>query len=810
MADKQTTLTPSDAGKPSVFDGGVKGDQRAPVKPGLGVPGTIVAVGDGIYTISIDGSTEIVANCKCMVGICAGLLGYRTTIKFGLGDHVMVIPGSPSFFVATGSRDVADTQNGDSRTHTGYPSAEAMRARDAGRNHTPPNDLVTGEFEIANLLGMAFVACQGMMAMKAQDRAKIEVFLKDGLVRLVSENYRHHSALGDLEIFNDGRLNCVFEGTSYPHEAWGALNKGDDLPVELKGAQVNLDNEKAAVETLRARFSAYVGWLGDFVHTFVTDPHRAAAEIGAEGWRSGRGSFWQGNDGSMLMQACGAEICSEVVVRMPIPRRKVRHDDSSGNKPGEFDDLDTKWLKMWQSKPEKIHETCFQLREYARWFNQAHALQRFRMASKDWEIPTEQDTPAPDRAGFEEDRKNAIGELEMVDAYACIRIMRDGSIVIRSATGSAVTMAGVDMYISAARHLIFEAGADIRFISGRNIILKARRSLEMMAIKGGITLFAKTWWKGFCQQGSLWLRSDAVDPNKDGETIPEPEEGDPAPEVLPHAVYIHASKGRSLVRSAREIRIKTEQAADTEEPGDTSASIVLESASDVINDSARNIRITARKGFLALTSTTVTAIKSGKLLVRATFADFMRSFTYKGGDWTLATIHANTVKARSIIGGRCGYQAEPEARVGAHTNHVGLLPDDYEKPEAEDEDLEEWDAIEEASRTAVVGMFPKGAPAWGFEKPTAYVLAGEEFYETLTQQELNTMENPSYENWDFAADQVSGAEIDSSRSKPWSPTLSWRHRGGDSLNKPSSSEPVFAPTSWTQSAPSFKYHKTTE
>lgn len=805
---RQKSLTPGDAGKASVFAEGTKGDQRAPVTPGRPVTGTISAVGDGIYTVVVDASGQVIADCHCMLGIFAGLFGYRTTIKLGLGDRVTVLPGSPSFLVAMGSRDVADTQNPDSRTHTGYPSAEAMKSRDPGRRHTPPNDLVTGEFEIANLSGMAFLAAHRMMSMKAGDLAKVEVHLLDGMVRIVSANYRHHSALGDLEIFNDGRLNCVFNGTSYPWEAWGNRTAKEPLPVELNGNQVKLDNPKDAVETGRWRFSSYVGWLGDFIHLFITDPHTAAAEIGAEGWRSGRANVHLGNDGSFLIQTCGADICLEHVVRIPVPRQRKRPNDSTGNKPDEFADLDTKWLEMWKAKPGKFHETCFQLREYTRWFSQVHALQRFRQASKDWEIPTEAETPAPAPDGHEEDRKNSIGDVEMVDSYACIRIMRDGSVVVRSASGSSITLAGDDVWISATRHLLFEAGGDIRFLAGRNVLMKARRSVEILAIKGGITLFARTWWKAFCTQGSLWLRSDAVDPTK--EDAPTAEDGDPAPEVLDHAVYVHASKGRTLLRSSRELRAKIESTPDTEEATDTSASFVIESRGDIVGDAGRNLRFTTRKGFLAIIAAGAAVVKGKKFLVRAGFVDFMRSLTFKDQAWTLSKLHADSAQIRSIEGGARGFEAPEGSRVGAHSNHVGKLKDDYERPKATDEDLEELDAVETATRAPIPRTFAAGAPAWGFEIPTAYTLSGEEGYETISQQTLAGQDRVDYATWNVSADSVSGVEIDSSRGKPWgSAAMTWQHRGGDDLGTPSSTIPVSAPTSWNLRAPTFKYRKTT-
>lgn len=802
----QKSLMPAKAGVSSVTTEGTKGAQRGALSPGLAYPGRVTAVGDNLYTVQVDDSSQPIANCRCMLGLFAGLLGYRTTLKLGLGDRVMVVVGSPSYIIATGGRDVADRQNPDSRTHTGYGLAAGATPIGPDRTHTPPNDMVSGEFEIANLMGMAFVAAQGMMALKAGDRAKLEVFLTDGLVRLVSENYRHHSALGDLEIYNDGRLNCVFNGTSYAHEAMGAKKASDEPSVKLKGNQVDMSSEKAAIETGRWRFSSYVGWLGDFIHAFVTDPHEAAAEIGAEGWRSGRSSLWQGNDGSLLVQTCGGEIAFEKVIRILVPRQKVRPNDSTGD--AEFDALEERWNAMWKTRPEKTCDAAFQLREYARWFSQTHALARFRQASKDWEVPKESDVPAPSPFNMEGDREAVQADTVMVESYATIRIMRDGSIVVRSASGNAIAMAGLDMWVSATRNLHLEAGGDIRVVAGRNFLVKARRSVELIAVKGGITFFAKTWWKALCTQGSVWLRSDADTEASEPPTPDAPE--DPVAEVLPHGVYLHASRGRTLLRSNKEVRVKIDSAPVDD--ADDSCSFTVDTAGDFRARAARNIEIVTRSGYIAIAAAKAMTIRCRSFLLRASFVDFCRSLTLVKGEWSTARMSFDLLKAQTIQGGPAGMIVPEGSRVGRHENHVQLLqknPDGspWRRPQPDVEDLEPWKVAEAAVNKQLPPVFHTGVkPQWGFETQDTYTFTEEDHYETLTQQELNTTTLEGVGSWSFSNDSATGAEVDVARAKMWGSTYSfWQHRGGSALNLPSSTDPVSAPTQWSKNSGTFKY-----
>lgn len=815
MANGGRNTTAGGAGEaPSASVGG-NAESRSKLKSARPYTGKITAKGGGIYTVEVDGSGQIIANCMCMTALMAGLTGYRVTTKYEIGDPVSVLYGNPSWIVASGSRDLPDLQNPDSRTHTAFAVPETLEELGEGRKHTPANDLVSGESEISNSLGMALVLATHFIALKAGDRAKIETCLLNEMVRIVSHTFKHHSALGDMEIYNDGGLNCVFNGTSYPYEAWGQKDPSTPL-CSMKGNQVDMQEGDPFLDTGRWRFSSYIGWLGDFIHLFVTEPQQAVASIGQEGWRSGRFQCHVNNDGGLLVRSTNS-IRFERVVRIQVPRQKKRWDDAEGNLPEEFGALDTQWLQIWKADVDKFHERAFQLRQFVRYHAAWHSLARFRQASKDWEVPKESEVPANTPGNHEPDVKAANEDIHILDTYACFAIHEDGTITIHGGDHCNVTMAKGSIYMSAPKNITVEAGADLRLIAGRNAIIKARRSVELLAIKGGITMFARTWWKGFCQKGSLWLRSDAEDPNKPGYTAPAVEEGDPEAEVLQHAVYIQTTRGKTALRSKQELRLQTSGEAYTEDPADTTAAVVIESTKhDVLLQAKRHATLTATGGedsTVSLKSSGVTAVRAKKFLVRAAFVDFFRSLTFKDGVWNIGRLKGRRLEARSILGGRQGPipPLGSTSRIPAHFNHVGQIPDDFEVQIATDEDIPEWSEILDQRHKPVPAIFTGGPPRWGFEKPSLYFVGDEDqtgTYETLSQQHLNLDTPDNYGSWNWAADQVTGDEIDSSRSKPWGATLRfWKHRGGDPLDEPSSTDPVQQVTNWTTSTLTFRFHQ---
>ena len=552
--------------------------------------------GDGLYTVEIDG-VGVNLVCTWAAGIFSPILGIRTKYYPTLDTKVAILatglnsgwiittaPSEKYDIAAGGALTMAGVQLDDEKLEPFEQELDGM-----GLSVTNPNDLLEGEFAISNNFGVAIQFLTTLIKMQASERAKIEASLMDDMVRIVSETFKHYSSFGDFQIYNDGRLNVRFDGSSYEFESFGKENNTDPL-VNVNNKQVEF--QKTYNETGRWRFSEYIGFLGDFIHTFVTEPNETLAAIAAEAIRPGKARMQMHSDGTILMQSV-ADIAIERVCRVVSPTEIKRQDDPEGNKKNEFDKLNKEYLKIWSYGRDmsKAHYASYQLRQYARWLSCFHSFARFHQLDKDWSVPKETDFEHSWHNQEKDVEQANAGQDKLYDVYATFRIMRDGSILIMDGFNSAISMVRGNIQMSAVRHIEIDAAGDIRINAGQNLYIKARRNIEISAIAGGLTLKARAWWKALCEWGTVWIKSDAVDPSS-GESIPTPEDPtqDPEPEVHGAAIFLDAAKGQTLIQSERRATVSViGNPTNNDSLTDTTASVVLQSKNqDVRAISARH------------------------------------------------------------------------------------------------------------------------------------------------------------------------------------------------------------------------------
>ena len=362
---------------------------------------------DNTIKVTIKGDGTLIP-CVWAASIISGMLGFKTSYIPPVKTEVIVwwppkgnigfIVGTfPAITVDPGQQDRA--MSGDESLNFGasqvfQQNINPQSAMFAG--HKPPVDLAEGEIHIDNWLGVGLSLLRNMASIQAGDLARIECFVMDDLVRIISDTFKHYSAFGDYTISNDGgKLNVVWHGTSFDHEAWG--NKDMTAPRAQMDNSLDVNQnltDPSNLDSGRWRFSQYIGWLGGFVHTFFTDPVDAVGKIAEGQFRSGKAHFHINDDGSILAQTV-ADIVLEKVVRIPVPVQIQREDSPVGNLSDQPTLPNQDFLKTWKpSDSANLFEMAFQLREYARWLNNSYALARFHMLPLDWQVPSEAQTPA--------------------------------------------------------------------------------------------------------------------------------------------------------------------------------------------------------------------------------------------------------------------------------------------------------------------------------------------------------------------------------------------------------------------------------
>ena len=788
------------------------GDPKDLLVPNTIYSGEVIAVDQGNQCFSVlvrkDGMGIRVDRCKWGAGIMSAMLGFKLKFLPPRGTGVKIVYGNDKS-IAFGSDD-NDLPDGTApgRTATGLVSPlvsdlksnkAVQSASDPQQASTPASDLLEGEFEISNMLGVALTMLTNLAKLSAGDRATIECHLLNDMVRIVSETFRHYSSFGNMEIYNDGRLNMRVDGTSYEHEADGRMAEKDPR-FSVKQNTVDFSDVDAVAETGRWRFSQYLGFLGDFIHVFVTDPTTTLGKFAEDALRSGKAHVHVGGDGTLLMQSV-AEIAIERVARIVVPVEAKRYDDPQGTKKKDFAQLDRSFLKIWNygTDLKNMAQTAFQLREYARWLSSYHSLARYhQLAAKggDWKVPTESDIPAPDWTNKETDREAANTGMAQryKDVYSTWRIMRDGSQVHIDAAGSAVVMHEGDIYMSAVRHLYLDAAGDIIMTAGQNIWMKARRSIEIVSVVGGIRLKARTWLHGLCEWGSVWLKSDAEDPSKSGYAAKTTGDldwsaEDPLPIVLPQAIMLEATKGQALVQSQRRCIVQTTGAPDDEHDADV---IIQSKLGGIQVKGSKGVLLWAREGMVSVKAAKKFLVSTAQALFKAATLGINKDFVFSGSSLSCPDIKARTLSATSGIMGPERPGPSPGGKT--HTNHIGTLPSGSSRDPATipDADMKELDDLA-TSQVTIDSPYPENdPPVWNFEDPSEYNWAGSDIYESLAQQRIQTDEDLAdlYDTWNWAArDRIKQGPRNGNHLPSNGGQQQLTHRGGEDLHKVSSKPP---------------------
>jgi hypothetical protein len=461
------------------------------------------------YTVQSDNTQQFLQGCQSIVGgLFLPAFGIKSQLRLAVGTRVLLVPTSPALIISCIPNEPPTEGSANlGRVTTGAADIEDLGSEGCEVDHITqrvPKDQLEGEYGLVNALQVGVRFLTHLVKMQAGDRAKVECFLLDDLVRIVSGSFRHMSDFGEHEIYNDGgRLNVRYSGTSYAHEADGVLKPKD--PRVKEGASGVLPDTPVA-ETGRWRYSQFIGYLGDFIHMFVTDPGAALGELAQD--RAGKFHAHVNQDGSLVVQSV-ADITFERVSRIVVPQELKHPANPEGDKPEDFAALNTEFLDTWKVDPQRPWTLAYHIRDYARWLNTYHAYARFQQHTKDWMVASESMAPEPSYGGDEQDKQNAIPEQQRKPriTYSCIRIFRDGSQLMLDGYGGCVLQAGGSTVVSAPIDVRIEAGRNVTIIAGRNIFAKAHRNMELVAVTGALIQKARTRLSAFCEKGTILLKT---------------------------------------------------------------------------------------------------------------------------------------------------------------------------------------------------------------------------------------------------------------------------------------------------------------
>lgn len=465
-------------------------------------------------------------------GVLSSFVGFKTSFMPPLGSKVLCYIPEHGAGLVVGCLPSKDRYTFMPERQTGITKEEYKVAQTftdqanikempSYNEHRPFMDLLEGEVDISNEMGIGITLLQYMAKIKAGDLAKIELSTIDDMVRIVSGCFEHITPFGDLKIFADGdRINSIWNGVLFDHESYG-LTAPEQQRVPTENYEAFYDksdlNDRHEL-TGRWRFSQFLGYLGNLVNIFVSDPVQTLGVIAANAKpRSGLGRIHVNEDGSIIAQSVH-DIVLERVVRVLVPVETKPEYHPEGNLSNEV--LKPDPLKKWDFKSTpNMFEAVYQIREYTRWLSNYYSLARFHMMDKDYKVFSEAETPLHKEAHMDFEREKVPTPMYWQELYSCIKIMRDGSIVAMDGYANSIVMNKKGIHIASANNLHIESAGNVNIVAGHDINLVANRSIAVNAINEGLILRAKKWFQGICLENGILLQSDGTgttdDPDSD-------------------------------------------------------------------------------------------------------------------------------------------------------------------------------------------------------------------------------------------------------------------------------------------------------
>lgn len=436
--------------------------------------------------------------------------------------------------------------------------------------YTPGKDVLPGEKEYTNNMGVWLRLLMNMAQLSAGELAKVEVSLVNDMVRIVDNYFAHHNVGGDKLIWAaDGK--CVEEDhfTAYGFEADGKQDENSKL-VDSSSNVVNPSSIKdPANSTGRWRKSTYIGFLGDMIHTWVSDPTKALSNYADSAARAGKYRCWVGADGMLMVQAVGG-VHIQVSPRVVIPEVKHNWLDPEFDIEKAFKNIEKKFLKMWGQGADgwkDVSVACWQMRAWARYITLWHSLERWNALkkSKYCDVSSEKSSPSPEPTAKEKDKEEINPTAKTpYSGTAILSIDPSGTISLvaqgdeqHPGTASVVMNQG-NVQVASSGNMELQCGGTLS-ISAKNISMKAVDHIEVVSIAGALWLKARSAWNALCEKGRMWLKSDYEEGMTDSADAYPVDGGTPpeVPQAGAYAICIDAAEGKLALRGKKEVTATT-------------------------------------------------------------------------------------------------------------------------------------------------------------------------------------------------------------------------------------------------------------
>jgi len=362
----------------------------------------------------------------------------------------------------------------------------------AAATNKTPSDVFPGDRGFFNELGMAIALLGFRSIFKASELAKIEAFAQDDLVRLTSHFFDHWTSRSE---------RCLRESPG-----------GESLDYELSG--------EIGPNTRSGKWSGVKleGAAGDARREFRIEsgdekPEETLAKKGlSEKFDDSAGVLLER---SLVM----AGIIKSPVIQVPFPISESLPGDTTF----EAGEPDTDGLAdfNWGEKGD----LQMQIRDYLAWVLNRQANAALKPMGNSVSIPDSASDAAigtPDSAPGSDgylrgdligaEIKSATGKSRRVklgDAWALV--MPDGSVSIRDAWGSAISMSHGNITISPSNDLILRPGRNLVVKPGKDAVIAPKGHVDISAADGQVRVWGLNGAMVHGERGGVMISTHAED-----------------------------------------------------------------------------------------------------------------------------------------------------------------------------------------------------------------------------------------------------------------------------------------------------------
>lgn len=474
-------------------------------------------------------------------------LGFKEHLVYPIGTEVLCLPRDANTCYILGIVSTPDFDNSvfSNRSNLASPDATydesntakigEVNTKLATFNAGRATDVFEGEYVIGNEFGVLLGLFQQLAVLKGSELSQVQCFLLDDLVRIISHNYEHYTAMGETRITHDGKsIICEVGATHLSGESMGTpqvnqftegalfeeVNEStnDGTPGFIKGT----DREKLkAIERLKV----FTGRLGDFIRAFIVRPdpdtQRAYDGLFTGRFDTGLADLYVGTDGRVAVRSTAA-ISIEKTNWIPVPTRIRTPEDPLGDDEEEIELRNKDPFIFDNSFKYKDNPIGYflQLRDCNTYLLDKYSLQNFRTYEKDFAVSK---GPEDNETTIEQinviDPNTRTNQQDFVLRRAGIYLTDNGGIVMREAGGAAIVLEGGNIYLQPAKDLVVQPLRNVVVKAGQFISLAAKKDIDLSSTEGGMRVKTEKVQHLYAKEEGIIIQTDS-DSNRE----PSPDE----------------------------------------------------------------------------------------------------------------------------------------------------------------------------------------------------------------------------------------------------------------------------------------------